>query len=114
MDAVGETRSSHHRGEGLKPDVRGLFKAIERALKTAKHTIKNKVPGRWLHINLLTQLTIEEIILNIKLRHGLVAKRGHSKKSANNSHMGHRGKSLIIITPLVLLKAKPRATRRAL
>jgi hypothetical protein len=53
---------------------------------------RDKVPWRRLHVNLLTQLTIDNFVLNIKLRHRLVANRGHNKKSANSGHMGHRVK----------------------
>jgi hypothetical protein len=41
---------------------------MERASKTADHAIRNSVPRKWLHVNLLTQLTIDESILDIKLR----------------------------------------------
>jgi hypothetical protein len=42
---------------------------MERAQKMADHAIRDRFHGRWQHINLLTQLIIEENILNIKLRH---------------------------------------------
>jgi hypothetical protein len=66
---------------------------------------------RRLHVNLLTQLTIEKSILSIKLRHRLVANRGDNKKSAHSGHMSHRSKSLIIVTTLLLLKAMSHKTR---
>jgi hypothetical protein len=91
MSARGETSSSHHRGETLKPGARSLFQAIKRVPKTTNHAIRNIVPWRRLHVNLLTQLTIEKCILNIKLRHIPVANRGHNKKSAHSGHMGHWG-----------------------
>jgi hypothetical protein len=75
------------------------------------HAIRIRVPWRRLHVNLLTKLTIKKCILNIKLRHRPVANRGHSKKSAHSGHMGHRGKSLIIVTTLLLLKATSHKTR---
>jgi hypothetical protein len=81
MSAGGETNSSHHRGEALKPGARGMFQAIKRAPKMANYDIKGRVPWRRLHVNLLTQLTIEKCILNIKLRHKPVTNRGHNKKS---------------------------------
>jgi hypothetical protein len=111
MSARGETSSSHHRGEALKPGTRSLFQAIKRAPKTTNHAIRNRVPWRRLHVNLLTQLTIEKCVLNIKLRHRLGANRGHNKKSAHSGHMGHWGKSLIIVTALLLLKATSHKTR---
>jgi hypothetical protein len=75
------------------------------------HAIRDRVPWRRLHVNLLMQLTIEKCVLNIKLRHGPVANRGHIKKSAHSGHMGHRGKSLIIVTALLLLEATSHKTR---
>jgi hypothetical protein len=111
MSARGETSSSHHRGETLKPGARGLFQAIKRAPKTANHPIGNRIPRRRLHVNLLTQLTIEKCVLNIKLRHRPVANRGDSKKSAHSGHMSHRSKSLIIVTALLLVKATSYKTR---
>jgi hypothetical protein len=75
------------------------------------HPIRNKIPRRRLHVNLLMQLTIEKSILNIKLRHGPVANRGDSKKSAHSGHMSHMSKSLIIVTALLLLKATSHKTR---
>jgi hypothetical protein len=111
MSARGETSSSHHRGETLKPGARGLFQAIKRAPKTADHPIWNRIPRRRLHINLLMQLTIEKGVLNIKLRHGPVANRGDSKKSAHSGHMSHRSKSLIIVMALLLLKTMSHKTR---
>jgi hypothetical protein len=64
-----------------------------------------------MHVNLLTQLSIEKSILNIQLRHRPVANRGHNKNCANSGHMGHRGKSLIIITALLLLETTSHKTR---
>jgi hypothetical protein len=111
MSTRGETSSSHHRGKTLKPGARGLFQAIKRAPKTADHPIRNRIPRRRLHINLLTQLTIEKGVLKIKLRHRPVANRCDSKKSAHSGHMSHRSKSLIIVTALLLLKAMSHKTR---
>jgi hypothetical protein len=111
MSARGETSSSHHRSETLKPGARGLFQAIKRAPKIAEHPIRNRIPRRRLHINLLTQLTIEKGVLNIKLRHRPVANRCDNKKSAHSGHMSHMSKSLIIVTTLLLLKATSHKTR---
>jgi hypothetical protein len=77
----------------------------------ANHSIRDRVPWRRLHVNLLTQLTIEKCVLNIKLRHRPVANRGHGKRSVHIGHMDHRGKSLIIIMALLLLEAKSHKTR---
>jgi hypothetical protein len=105
-----EARGSHDRGEPLEPGTRGLFKTIERAAKSADHTIRSIVPRWWLHINLLTQLTIEKSVLNVKLRHRPMTNRSHSKESANSGHVGHRSESLIIIASLLLLKATSHKT----
>src|SRR4051812_11283206 len=78
-----ETSSSHHRGKALKPGTRGLFQAIKRTSKTTNHPIGNRIPRRRLHVNLLTQFTIKESVLNIKLRHGPVSNRSNIKKSAH-------------------------------
>uniref|UniRef100_M8CWY1 Disease resistance N-terminal domain-containing protein n=1 Tax=Aegilops tauschii TaxID=37682 RepID=M8CWY1_AEGTA len=45
-------------------------------------------------------LTIKKGILNIKLRYRPVACRGNDKKCTNSGHMGHRSKSLVIITTM--------------
>jgi hypothetical protein len=91
--------------------VRGLFQAIKRAAKMANHAIRDRVPWRRLHVNLLMQLAIEKYVLNIKLRHKPVANRGHGKKSVHDGHMSHRCKSLIIITTLLLLETTSHKTR---
>jgi hypothetical protein len=54
------------------------------------------------------QLSIEKSVLYIQLRQ---ANRGHSEKSAHSTHIGHRGKSLIIIKPLLLLETTSHKTR---
>jgi hypothetical protein len=64
-----------------------------------------------LYVNLLTQLTIEKCVLNIKLRHSPVANRSHGKKSAHGGHMSHMSKGLIIIMALLLLEATSHKTR---
>jgi hypothetical protein len=111
MSAGRETSSSHHRGKALKPGTRGLFQAIKRMPKTTNHPIGNRIPRRRLHVNLLTQLSIEECVLNIKLRHRPVSNRSDSKKSAHSGHMSHKGKCLIIVTAVLLLKAMSHKTR---
>jgi hypothetical protein len=111
MSAGRETSSSHHRGKALKPGMRGLFQAIKRTPKMTDYPIRDRIPGRRLHVNLLTQLTIKKSILNIKLRHRPVLNRSDSKKSAHSSHMSHRGKSLIIVMAVLLLKATSHKTR---
>jgi hypothetical protein len=68
MSAGGETGSCHNRGKALKPGARGLFQAIKRVPKATNHAIRDRVPRRRQHVNLLMQLTIEKCILNIKLK----------------------------------------------
>jgi hypothetical protein len=111
MSTGRETSSNHHRGKALKPGTRGLFQAIKRTPKTINHPIGNRIPRRRLHVNLLTQFTIEESVLNIKLRQRPLSNRSNSKKSAHSGHMSHRGKSLIIVTAVLLLKATSHKTR---
>jgi hypothetical protein len=105
MSTGRETSSSDHRNKSLKPCTRGLLKAVERVMKTTDRAICNIIPRWWLHINLLTQLTIKKDILSIKMRHGPMANRCHGKKSPNSGHVSHRSKSLIIIIDMLLLKA---------
>ena len=87
-----------------------MRKAIERATVTAYHAIWNRIPRWWLHVHLLTQLTNKKGILNIKLRYRPVACRGHGKKGTNSGQMGHRSKSLVIITTMLLLKTTSHKT----
>src|SRR3954467_3820998 len=94
MSTRRETSSSRHRGKALKPGTRGLFQAIKRTLKTTNHPSGNRIPRRRLHINLLTQLTIEECVLNIKLGHRPVTSRSNNKKSTHSGHMSHKSKCL--------------------
>jgi hypothetical protein len=111
MSAGRETSSSQNRGKALKLGTRGLFQAIKRMPKTTNHLIGNKIPRRRLHVNLLTQFSIEESVLNNKLRHRPVSNRSDSKKSVHSGHMSHMGKDLIIVTAVLLLKATSRKTR---
>ncbi|KAK1609953.1 hypothetical protein QYE76_033626 [Lolium multiflorum] len=106
-----ETSSCHHRGEALKPGTRGLFETIERTSKTTNHPIGNRIPRRRLHVNLLTQLAIKKSVLNIKLGHRPASNRSNIKKGTHSGHMSHRGKSLIIVTAVLLLKATSHKTR---
>src|SRR4051812_45655805 len=105
-----ETSSSHHRGKTLKLGTRGLFQAIKGTSKTTNHPIGNRIPRRTLHVNLLTQLPIKKSVLNIKRGHRPASNRSNSKKSTHSGHMSHRGKSLIIVTTVLLLKATSHKT----
>jgi hypothetical protein len=75
------------------------------------HPIRDRIPRRRLHVNLLTQLAIKKSVLNIKLRHRPVSNRSDSKKSTHSGHMSHRSKSLIIVTAVLLLKTTSHKTR---
>src|SRR3954464_4385160 len=111
MSTRGETSSSRYRSKELKPGTRGLFEAIKRPSKTKNHPLGNRIPRRRLHINLLTQLTIEKGVLNIKLGHRPVTNRSNNKKSTHSGHMSHRSKGLIIVTTMLLLKTTSHKTR---
>src|SRR3954469_14172066 len=106
-----DTSSSHHRGKALKLGTRGLFQAIKGTSKTTNHPIGNRIPRRRLHVNLLTQLAIKKGILNIKLGYRPAANRSNSKKSTDSGHMSHRGKILIIVATVLLLKPTSHKTR---
>jgi hypothetical protein len=94
----------------LKPSPRSLLKAIKGATKVTNHTLSDRIPRWWTHVNILTQLTIKKVILHIKLRDGPLSNRSHSKKSMNSGHMSNRSKSLIIITTFLLLKTTSNKT----
>jgi len=110
MIAWRKTSSNDHRGKALKPSTRSLFQTIKRATKTTNHALRNKIPRRWSHVDLLTEFTIKEGIFDIKLRNGPSTNRGHSKESANSGHVSHRSKCLIIITTILLLKTTSNKT----
>jgi hypothetical protein len=87
-----------------------LLNAIKGATKVANHTLRNRIPRWWTHINIPTQLTIKKDIPNIKLRDGSLLNINHSKKSANSGHMSNKSKNLIIITTGLPLKATGNQT----
>jgi hypothetical protein len=110
MSASGKTSSCDHRCKTLKPSLRSLLKAIKGAMKVINHTLRDRIPRWWMHVNVLTQLSIKKYILHIKLRDGPLPNRSHSKKSTNSGHMSNRSKSLIIIMTLLLLKTTSNKT----
>jgi hypothetical protein len=73
-------------------------------MKVTNLTLRDRISRWWVHVNILTQLTIKKDILHIKLRDGPLPNRSHSKKSANHGHVSNKSKSLIIIMTLLLLK----------
>jgi hypothetical protein len=97
MSTGGKTSSWDHKGKTLKPDPRSLLKAIKGATKVRKHTLRDRIPRGWAHVNILTQLTIKKGILHIKLRDGPLPNRSYSKKSVNSGHISNWIKSLIIM-----------------
>jgi hypothetical protein len=107
---VEKTSISNHRGKTLKPSVRNMFKAIKGVTKVINHTIRDRIPRWWAHVNILTQLTIKKDILHIKLRYVPLPNRSHNKKSVNSGHMSNRSKSLIIMATLLLLKITSNET----
>jgi hypothetical protein len=110
MSAGEKTSSYDHRGKMLKPSPRSLLKAIKGATKVTNRTLRDRIPRWWMHINILTKLTIKKNILHIKLRDGPLLNRSHGKKSANSGHMSNRSKSLIIIPVVLLLKTTSNKT----
>jgi hypothetical protein len=110
MSASRTTSSCDHRGKTLKPSPRSLLKAIKGATKVINHTLRDRIPRWWMHVNALTQLNIKKYILHIKLRDGPLPNRSHNKKSANSGHMSNMSKILIIIMTLLLLKTTSNKT----
>jgi hypothetical protein len=60
MSAGGKISSCAHRGKTLKPSPRSLLKAIKRATKMTNHALRDRIPRWWMHVNILTQLTIKK------------------------------------------------------
>jgi hypothetical protein len=110
MSASEKISYCDHRSQSLKPSSRSLLKAIKGVTKVTNHTLRNRIPRWWTHVNILTQLTIKKDILDIKLRDVPLPNRSHDKKSANSGHMSTRSKNLIIITTMLLLKTTDNKT----
>jgi hypothetical protein len=110
MSASRKPNSCDHRSKTLKPSPKSLLKAIKGATNVTNHTLRDRIPRWWMHVNILTQFTIKKCILHIKLRDGPLLNRSHSKKSVNSGHMSNRSKSLIIISALLLLKTTSNKT----
>jgi hypothetical protein len=88
----------------LKPSTRGLLEAIERTTETTNMTIKNRVARRWVHVDLLMQLTVKKSVLHVKLRDSPLMNRGHHNKRMNGDLVSNRSKSLLIVMTVLLLK----------
>jgi hypothetical protein len=92
MSAGRKASSYDHISKMLKPSLRSLLKAKKRVTKVTNHTLRDRIPKWWTHVNILTQLTIKKGILHIKLRDRPLPNRSHSKKSVNSGHMNNRSK----------------------
>jgi hypothetical protein len=110
MSVGRKTSSCDHRGKTLKSRPRSLLKAIKGVTKLTNHTLRDRIPRWWMHVNILTQLTIKKDILHIKLRHRPFSNRSHGKKSVNSGHMSNMSKNLIIISTMLLLKTMSNKT----
>jgi hypothetical protein len=87
-----------------------MLKVIKGVMNVTNHILRDRIPKRWVHINILTQLTIKKDIIHIKLRDGSLPNRSHNKKSVNSGPLSNMSKSLIIITTLLLLKTTSNET----
>jgi hypothetical protein len=110
---------NENRGEALEPSARSLLKTIEGTTQPTNRPIRNGVPRRWLHIDFLTKLTIEEGVLDIQLRNRPLTNRGNSEKGPNSGHVSNRSKSLLVVNTILLLettrhKASLIALKRAI
>jgi hypothetical protein len=111
MSADRKPSNCDYRDKMLKPSPRSLLKVIKGATKVTNHTLGDRIPRWWTHVNILTQLTIKKDILHIKLRDKPLLSRSHCKKNVKNGHISNMSKSLIIITTLLLLKTMSNKTR---
>jgi hypothetical protein len=73
----------------LKPSPKSLLKAIKGAMKVTNHTLRDRILRWWMHVNILTLLTIKKVILYIKLRDGPLPNRSHIKKSVNSGYISN-------------------------
>jgi hypothetical protein len=55
-----KSSSNDNRGEALKPSTRGLFETIERTTETTDMALRKRVARRWVHVDLLMQLTVKK------------------------------------------------------
>jgi hypothetical protein len=84
--------SSDNRGEAFKQSTRILLETIERIVETIDMAIGNRVTMRWVHVDLLVELTVKKNILHVKLRDSPAMNRGHCNKSMNGGPMRNRTK----------------------
>jgi hypothetical protein len=88
-----------------------LLEAIKRTTETTDVTIRNKVVRRWVHVDLLMQLTVKKSILHVKLRDDPPTNRGHHNKGMNSGPVSNRSKCLFIVTTVLLLKTTDNKMR---
>jgi hypothetical protein len=105
-----KTSISDNRGEMLELGTRSLLEAIKRGTQPANHTIRDGVSCSRLHVDLLMQLAIQKSILDIELEDGPLSNRSNNKKSPNSVHVSNKSKSLVIATPMLLLKTTRHKT----
>ena len=99
-----EASIDDNRGKTLKPSPRSLLKAIEGMSQLTNKTIRHRVTWGWLHIDFLSELTIEDGILDVQLRDRPLTNGCNSKKSPNSSHVSNRSKGLLIVMTMLLLE----------
>jgi hypothetical protein len=97
--------------ESAQTKQRGLLEAIKRTTETTDVTIRNKVVRRWVHVDLLMQLTVKKSILHVKLRDDPPTNRGHHNKGMNSGPVSNRSKCLFIVTTVLLLKTTDNKMR---
>jgi hypothetical protein len=110
MSASGETSCCGHRGKALKTSLRNLLKTIKGVTEMTNHTLRDRIPRWWVHVNILTKLIIKKCTLYIKMGDEPLPNIIHDKKSVNSGHMSSGSKNLIIITTLLLLKTTGNKT----
>jgi hypothetical protein len=99
-----EASIDDNRGKTLKPSPRSLIKAIEGMTQSTNKTIRHRISWGWLHIDFLSELTIEKGVLDVQLRDRPLTNGYNNKKGPNSSHVSHRSKGLLIINIVLLLE----------
>jgi hypothetical protein len=61
MSADGKTSGCDHRGKTLKPSPRSLLKAIKGAMKMTNHTLMDRIPRWWMHVNISRSSPLRKI-----------------------------------------------------
>jgi hypothetical protein len=99
-----EASIDDNRGKTLKPSPRSLLKAIEGTTQPTNKSIRHRISWGWLHIDFLSELTIEKGVLDVQLRDRPLTNGYNNKKGPNSSHVSHRSKGLLIINIVLLLE----------